>query len=83
MSAMEKADLEPVASLYSKSLQEHGTESKGVGWNDTQSHKLRFEKLAQVIDDKTKPVTIADLGCGYVALFGYLCEKPVPLEIHK
>jgi hypothetical protein len=66
--------LDGVATLYTKSLAEHGLQSKGVGWKDDASHQLRFEKLSQVIDTDlaNEGIMVNDLGCGYGAMFAYL-----------
>jgi SAM-dependent methyltransferase len=72
-------------------LKEHATESlatygptaKGVGQKDERSHQLRFDKLAQVIDQPTSEegITANDWGCGYGALFRYLDALPsVPIR---
>lgn len=71
--------LEGVANLYSRSLGEHGLASKSVGWKDEASHRLRFEKLAQVIDlsKAGEGISVNDLGCGYGAMFNYLHSMPL------
>lgn len=74
MTSPTKIDLDDVARLYTDALREHGTAPKGVGWGDEDSHNLRFDKQAQVIDART-PFTVADLGCGYGAFHDYLVEK--------
>lgn len=70
--------LQGIASLYSKNLHNHGTVSKSVGWKDEVSQRLRFEKLAQVIDVSTasKGMSVNDWGCGYGAMFRFLDEIP-------
>jgi SAM-dependent methyltransferase len=70
--------LEGVAVLYSKNLNTHGLASKSVGWKDEASHRLRFEKLAQVFDLRTasKGISVNDWGCGYGAMFCYLNQLP-------
>jgi SAM-dependent methyltransferase len=77
MNPRKPTDLGPVARLYSESLAEHGTSSMGVGWRDDKSHLLRFEKLAEVLDDQDKrlPFSVNDLGCGYGALYGFLVDR--------
>ena len=39
-----------VAALYTANLAEHGTSSASVGWPDPDAQRLRFDKLAYVID---------------------------------
>ena len=64
--------------LYSGNLKIHGTTSKSVGWKDEASQRLRFKKLAQVINPDTsyQRITINDYGCGYGAMFRYIEELP-------
>jgi SAM-dependent methyltransferase len=67
-----------IAALYSKNLIDYGRGPKSVGWKDEASQRLRFEKLAGVIDMKTgsEGVSVNDLGCGYGAMFQYLDQMP-------
>jgi SAM-dependent methyltransferase len=71
-----KETLNGVAKLYSQSLDTHGLTSKSVGWKDEASHRLRFEKLIQVIkpNRRGENITVNDFGCGYGAMFSYLDE---------
>jgi SAM-dependent methyltransferase len=80
MSARETLDLGFVARLYEDSLAEHGTSSKGVGWPDEASHRLRHAKLATVIDDEVRGAryTVNDLGCGYGAFYEFLLAEGRP-----
>jgi SAM-dependent methyltransferase len=66
--------LSEVAGLYSSNLEAHGVGPMSVGWRDEASQRLRFEKLATVIDPGTtrQGFSANDLGCGYGAMFGYL-----------
>jgi SAM-dependent methyltransferase len=70
--------LEGVRRLYENSLAVHGLTSKGVGWKDIASQLLRFEKLAQLFDERDtgRPISVNDLGCGYGAMFHYLAALP-------
>ena len=70
--------LEEVRRLYENSLADHGVTSKGVGWKDTISQFLRFEKLIQIFEGQklNEPISINDLGCGYGAMFHYLDALP-------
>jgi len=74
--------LDDIADLYSRNLGTYGTQSQSVGWKDAGSHRLRFEKLATVIqkDDAASGYTVNDFGCGYGAMFRFLDEcVPAPL----
>jgi SAM-dependent methyltransferase len=64
-----------VARLYSESLAEHGPSSRAVGWKDESSQRLRFEKLLEIVEPGDHPLSVADLGCGYGAMFGFLAER--------
>ena len=69
--------LQDVEALYSGSVRRHGIDSKGVGWRDDVGHRLRFDKLVQVLirDHSCEPFTVNDLGSGYGAMFRYLDER--------
>jgi SAM-dependent methyltransferase len=73
-----RAALREVAGLYAESLAKHGVDARAVGWGDEGSHRLRFDKLAEVLPAGVTPVDVADLGCGYGALFDYLDERLGP-----
>lgn len=66
--------LDPVRRVYVESLRAHGIDSKAVGWKDPASQRLRFEKLARVIDPDVPSFTVNDLGCGYGAMFDFLTD---------
>jgi len=77
---MEQA-LDKVAKHYTETLRRHGTVPISVGWKDEASQRLRFEKLAQVLDSRKASkaskaskgrVSCNDFGCGYGAMFHYL-----------
>jgi SAM-dependent methyltransferase len=72
-----KLDLISVAKLYEDSLSEHGVSSKAVGWPDDAMHRVRFEKLASVIDRSVGPVSVNDLGCGYGAFSVFLRDSGI------
>ena len=56
MSSGSRDLLAGVARTYASSLAEHGASSRAVGWKDEASQRLRFEKLAQVIEPGDEPV---------------------------
>jgi SAM-dependent methyltransferase len=70
--------LSDVESLYTGNLAEHGLDSRAVGWPDDESHRLRFEKLAYVLDadPPRDPISVNDWGCGYGAMFEFLDRRP-------
>ena len=66
-----------VEALYTANLAEHGTHSASVGWPDRDAQRLRFEKLAYLLeaDAHDGPVTVNDWGCGYGAMFHFLDQR--------
>jgi SAM-dependent methyltransferase len=69
-----------VRRLYEAGLAEHGAAPAAVGWKDEAQQRLRFDKLAELLDPPPEaPVSVTDLGCGYGSLFDYLVERAVPL----
>lgn len=71
-----KQTLSGIADLYTTNLQNHGVDSKSVGWNTEESQILRFEKQAELIEKKSagNGISINDLGVGYGAFFTYLSD---------
>jgi SAM-dependent methyltransferase len=82
MNKDDKADLTGITRLYEESLAEHGVKPLAVGWRDEVSHRLRFGKLASVIE-KSEDVSINDLGCGYGAFYEYLVEVGVKVTLFR
>jgi SAM-dependent methyltransferase len=64
-----------VAEWYTRALDDHGPGAESVGWGSEDAHRLRFHKLAEVLD-RDEPISVADLGCGYGALFDFLESLP-------
>lgn len=72
--------LASVRALYTDNLAEHGLVSRSVGWPDAASQRLRFDKLALVLEatDPQRAISVTDLGCGYGAMFHYLDDRNRP-----
>ena len=66
--------LKEVADYYSAKLAEYGESPRGVDWNGADSQRLRFEQLSKIIAQPTD-FCLNDLGCGYGALYDYLCTR--------
>lgn len=64
-----------VADLYSDNLTKLGVTSAAVGWPDKASHALRFQKLTELLPPDLEHTSVADLGCGYGALYEFLKEE--------
>lgn len=76
--------LADIAHLYEENLQEHGAGARSVGWKADDEQALRFDRLCRVFGsepersrkaDDDSPISIADLGCGYGAMFDYLASR--------
>lgn len=59
-----------VSEYYTRKIEQHGATPQGVDWNSDTGQSLRFEQLCKVI--QADQFSIADLGCGYGALFTHL-----------
>lgn len=66
----DKQLLDEVSDYYTQKLAMHGETPKGVDWNGADSQQLRFLQLCRLIQNEQ--FSIADLGCGYGAMFDYL-----------
>ncbi len=72
--------LKIVNTAYRRRFMEFGSQPRGVYWSSAQSVQQRFELLCQIFepdDIKGGEASIADLGCGYGALYDYLSGHPV------
>jgi SAM-dependent methyltransferase len=74
-----KGYLAPIARDYEEILAAHGATPPGVGMHNEREHRLRFEKLTTLIEGPDGG-SIADLGCGYGALYDYLRERRLRVD---
>ena len=73
--------LDKISVFYSDTIKEYGPEPKGVSWNTCDRQGTSFKYLAKLVADETAPLSVADLGCGYGALYNYLkCHHPPVVE---
>lgn len=63
--------LADVARYYDGKIVTHGATPQGVDWNAEAGQVLRFAQLARVLPAEGA-FSLADIGCGYGALFDYL-----------
>jgi len=71
----DKTDLlQEVAEYYTSKLADHGETPRGVDWNGEEGQTSRFEHLCEIVDTSSH-FSINDLGCGYGALYDFLCRK--------
>ena len=73
---------------YAKRLAAKGSQPEGVFWNSEANQTNRFVTLLALIDTVTidrpmagkagYPVSIAEIGCGYGALYRYLQQRDAP-----
>ena len=63
---------------YTQRFREKGAQAKGVFWASHASQRARFEQV--LVDIKAEygstNFSLADIGCGYGALFAYIQSKP-------
>lgn len=74
--------LEKVEAHYESSLDEHGPAPEGVGWNDPETHEMRFRKLAGVIrpGERGEGLSVNDLGCGYGAMARWFDREGIAVD---
>jgi hypothetical protein len=65
--------LHDVAAYYSGRLEQYGPTPRGVDWNSAESQIVRFEQLTRICPPG-QVRHIGDFGCGYAALFDFLCD---------
>jgi len=75
--------LRPIAFAFGKRVARYGDTPAGVLWKDAQGQQLRFEVLAEVLDPEAPSagITLNDFGCGYGALYDFLCKLPLMPDI--
>ncbi len=69
---MSKRLLQDIEQYYDEKILTYGATPMGVDWNSEDSQEIRFAQLVKVI--RTEGFSVADLGCGYGALFNYLSK---------
>jgi len=67
--------LNEIARYYSEKLALYGDTARGVDWNGEDGQIIRFEQLCKVIDSEASQFSLNDIGCGYGALYNFLCDK--------
>jgi SAM-dependent methyltransferase len=73
-------DLSKVEQLYSDNIEKFGIDSRSVGWKDTASQQLRFDKLMAIVQQKNQAFTLNELGCGYCELYKYLEQNQFAID---
>jgi SAM-dependent methyltransferase len=66
--------LADVARYYDGKIAAHGATPQGVDWKAETGQVLRFAQLARLLPDGGT-FKLADIGCGYGALFDYLSPR--------
>ena len=63
---------------YRNRLANQGSTAQGVFWRSQTSQIARFEALLSLVHKLApqKPVTIADVGCGYGAMLAFINKTP-------
>lgn len=67
-------DLDDISGYYSKKIMDFGCTAKGVDWNSEEGQKIRFKQLLKIVDSDDH-FSINDFGCGYGALYDYMCNE--------
>lgn len=67
--------LKSVSSYYSSKICTHGLTPQGVDWNGPDGQLLRFKQLLSVIGTQQNKFSVADIGCGYGALYKYMTNS--------
>jgi SAM-dependent methyltransferase len=71
--------LDRVAAAYQGAVARHGPTPSGVGWSSRQGQDMRLRVLIRLLAGETAPeVSVADIGCGYGALWPLLAGRTAP-----
>ena len=74
--------LKPVADFYDAAIRSHGPVARGVNWKNKRDQDVRFAYLLELVQAETVPIRVADLGCGYAALFSFLKHRNIPIACY-
>jgi SAM-dependent methyltransferase len=66
---------------FTEKIEQFGASPQGVDYNSPTAQDVRFEQLIKVIQPE-QPFSIIDYGCGYGALFDFLCRKNCTFEYY-
>jgi hypothetical protein len=58
-------DLDKVKELYNNNISEFGIDPKSVGWGTQEKINMRFKQLFHMIEHKSQPFSLNELGAGY------------------
>lgn len=61
--------------FYSSAIDKFGTTAKGVNWHSSESQKLRFKIILEMLPNDISQFKIADAGCGFGDFYIYLKKK--------
>ena len=64
-----------ITKTYTNNFIQKGPTPNGVFWNSQFSQELRFELSLKHVISKKEIVSIADIGCGYGALYNFIKKK--------
>jgi SAM-dependent methyltransferase len=67
------------AAYYRDRYLSFGDTARGMDWNDTESHELRFERLLRFVDTR-QPVRLLDVGCGNGELLSFCRRRGIGLD---
>lgn len=70
---LDSAYKEIIVKRYADRFQEFGYHYKSVGWGNWETQRLRFLILSEIAD--LAGADVADLGCGFGDLYGFLIQK--------
>lgn len=72
--------LSKIAKFYDECIEKHGNIAEGVNWSDEKLQNLRFNYLLDIIPENSRNTIIAELGCGYGALYEFSVKKGIILD---
>lgn len=61
--------------FYSSAIEKFGTTAKGVNWHSSESQKLRFKIILEMLPNDISQFKMADAGCGFGDFYIYLKKK--------
>ena len=61
--------------FYTSAIQKHGITAKGVNWISSDTQRIRFKAILEMLPSDLSWITLIDAGCGFGDFFTYLKKK--------
>lgn len=74
--------LTEIATFYDGCIKKYGTVAKGANWSSEEQQAVRFDYLIRGVECFTSPLKVAEIGCGYGALYKHLKARGLSIDTY-